>query len=336
MFEDIRNWVLEIHKKPTRWGAILMLLVAGIAVASQEGEDECTIDYPGAKTFNRLIPEIKPDEPIPPGVYEMVAYLRDRDDPNKIISESRRKFHVPQVVKGVWTPGAINVLNNAARNQVIDGVDTVIVQPIPDVQAFKEAVQKKIEWYFSAEALGGNGANIVFVWDDRPIQGDYKELVFQGQFGTKFNINPLFGEAWSNDRNEYPGLVPIPGRRLSRITRVHVHHIISRMQEEETLIKNPNWPDVTNSFRPYAPNDLFHFIVGTAVHELGHTFGLVNSRQLSTATSGWHYPNNHPPGFIMNNGKVEPWEHRFGRHGDAKWTKFDKEFLLFVLPRPNP
>ena len=304
----------------------------GNSIAMQEGMDRCVIDYPNARPFHRMIPQFDHGGILPPSVYEIVARLRLRDKPDTILSEARHKFYVPQVIKGEFTPGAINVLNHAARNQVIDGVDTVIVQPIPDVPAFIEAIQKKIEWYFSSEALGGAPANVIFVWDDRPIRGDYKVLRFRGQWGTEFTINPLYGDSPMNDRNKYPGVHP----GGNNYVYVNVHHIMSRMQEETTLITNETWKTITDSFRPYAPNDVSHFIVRTAVHEVGHALGLVRQEQLSTATGrgDWHYRHGEAyRGYIMH--QDEFWTERFGRSGDAKWTEFDKAFLRFVLPRPN-
>jgi len=172
----------------------------------------------------------------------------------------------------------------------------------------------------------------VFVWDDRPLQGDYKILNFWGQPGTKFTYNITFGQANLIDRNEYPGLSPLRG---AFHPRVYVNRIVARMQNEEELIPKTDYPDITVRMWPYSNNDLFHFIVRTAIHEIAHTLGLLNPRQLPVGTTGdWHYKFDTMRGYVMHH--QEHWEERFGRNGDAKWTKFDKEFLLFVLPRPNP
>ena len=307
------------------------------AVAMQEGARAFSmpegLEDPNVQSFNNMIPEIKAGQVLPPTLYVMVARLRLRDNPETIISESRMEFGVPQVVKYRWraTSYMENAFRIAAKNHDDNGVIRTLIPQFtePEVLGARNAVKTKIEEFWAD--LGGS-INVRHVWDERPIQGPFKEIIFQGQPGTTLREARAFGRTEENDRNQDPGY-PDKGKREGE---VRVFYMLNYLQRTPALsVSNPSKRIVPDPIYDITMDELVHFIAYVAVHEAGHMFGLVNIRQLSTSWDNWHNPQNTADKHIMNSGETELLLQRIGRGSIPQWTPFNKAFLLFVLRPPS-
>ena len=324
-------------------GAAHSLLWDGIAKKSAPLADSPAVFTQGAQPFHRALPAVVSGEPVPPPYYTLFVRVRAADSPTAaIIAEGSADVYVPQVVRVAITDAAVAEFNKpiiypdtywphlAGKAYFNGGVSEVLYEGASFSKT--ELLNKIID---HMQAAFPSDMNIRIVTNS--VLGKHKFLNITKKKGSKSEVEgsagetPLESVSW---RNTNPA-----GEAEAYLDEILYAPVYAKSRVEYHLAYSVVY---SSEVFPYQPNDLTVAVASTCIHEIGHTFGLVNSnlgdeknrhhpsifnaqRLIIPPVNNWH----------MNNGFV-PSSYKFNKVPEKPrtWKPINAEYLRFILPKP--
>jgi len=319
--------------------------VLGSCIVSSDGDiQQRVVDSPdmfteGSAPFHRALPEVVSGEPVPPPYYTIFFRYREADgDTATVIDETSTTVYVPQVVKIEMTDEAYNEFvspiiypdtywpQHIGKTNVNNGVSTVLYggcQGKPKTEILQEIAS-------ASQALIPSDVNIRFATGSVSGRCKHACITTPLDYGTDVkNAYGLTDNEHCSWRNENPfgissvfidKLKLIPCRRkLLTDTGAYV------------------FESYDPAMFPYDVSNLVYAMSLAAIHEVGHTMGLVDRTHLH-GTKGHHNSTTNMNGWIMNSGECFPDTYYFrkGVFQHPTWKHRNAKYLNFILPRPSP
>ena len=309
----------------------------GIATEDAALADSPAVFTEGSAPFHRALPEVVSGEPVPPPYYTIFFRYREADsDTATVIDETSTTVYVPQVVKIEMSDEAYNEFvspiiypdtywpQHIGKTNVNNGVSTVLYggcQGKPKTEILQEIAS-------ASQALIPSDVNIRFATGSVSGRCKHACITTPLDYGTDVkNAYGLTDNEHCSWRNENPfGISSV---------------FIGNHKREPCLDKlmtetkaNPS-ESYDPAMFPYETLNLVFAMSHTAIHETGHTTGLVNPTYLY-GMIGHHNSTTNRNGWIMNDGRYCPDSDRFrkGFFLDPTWKPRNAKYLHFILPRP--
>jgi len=303
------NWRdVDFQSKVFTWNGIPSVPFGQSALIST-GRDVFT----GAdgNTVNIRFPAVTAGQPVPPPFYTAVAMIKGSN--NNVITETRKRIFVPQVVKMVYEADAVSLMKQGRFNTA---GTTNIIQKIsdPEWEEMRTSIPAGAQ-----EFIDLIGANIRFVCDSTAVSPPYKtirivnRIVIGNRHYSALGITRDF--SFMNESMIGTGYVGMG----------QLYDIF------------PRYSNVDNGTfaLPVKPHEIRSHCIRTTLHECGHMFGLVADNNVLGGDNGKH--NLNPSGgiHIMDDGTAVTYERRFRRpgHEEWRWRELNEEYLKFILPK---
>ncbi|NLB70189.1 MAG: hypothetical protein GX804_11030, partial [Lentisphaerae bacterium] len=265
-------------------------------------------------SFNRALPEVISDEPVPPPYYTVFfRYRKDNNDTAEILDEASTTVYVPQIVNLVPFSG-MNVFQKPVLSEGANLNDRVVLYPgctEEEADAALALLPGMVQAFFPDDV------NIRIVMKDK-VKGRHKGVLIVGESAR----DNLRGDSWGfNKRNE----------RVSGEMAVYIGNLGESLKRNYRGMLAGNKDSIPV---PMTPEQFAQHIAATIAHEIGHNVGLVDPDYLEAIKDGRQKHHNKVRTWnkIMDVGGLFYVGHRLNPHPTGYWLPNNLRYLRFILP----
>ncbi len=306
----------------------------GIATEGAALTDSPDVFTDSVSPFHRALPQVISGEPVPQPYYTIFFRYRGEDsDTAEIIDEASTKIFVPQVVKVEMTDETYEAFCRAVIYPESDWPDVVgstdliytgdpvfyggctnmtILQVLGNIVGKCQMhVPAGVNLRFTHDSVNGRCKNAKIVTVEDIHRDVWNALGFA----------PLEHCSWPNSNPH--GVCYVYAKR------VRIDSCVQKLYAEVAGFPTQNYDP---ALFPFSSDDLATALASVAIHETGHTLGLVH--QTLYGDGHWHNQTNafSSASWIMNE-SAESYMQLFGKSVTPQtWKPRSYEYLRFILP----
>jgi hypothetical protein len=282
-------------------------------------EDAALVESPDVFTgprgsFNRALPEVISEEPVPPPYYTIFFRLRENNhDESEILNEASTRIYVPQIVNLVPFSG-MNVFQQPVITEDTNSNDQVVLYQgctEEEADAALALLPAMVQAFFPDDV------NIRIVMKDK-VQGRHKGVLIIGETSRGSRRGESVG---INKRNAKP----------SGTMNIFIANFGESLQENFKGMLAGNKDPIPV---PMTPEQFAQYIAATIAHEIGHNVGLVDPDYLEAIEVGDQKHHNLLKTRVnmMDMGGLRFVGHRLNPHPTGYWLPNNLRYLRFILP----